>query len=200
MFDDVYKKLKLDLLQKQQAMEDILAMSNETYEAREQALRATEELLRVSNREKDEFTAEWEHLGAAIEQQRMMRDFVKQSGQKRKNEAEAKPEVGGLSPEEELALKKKSHNLKLTAQQERMKIKEAQHKVHSYEEAFEKLKHSTGISDLQVRTHDSHRSIFRRLSVAGMVYFAHGVLFTRLAAWLAGRDAGDRGHVREDGG
>ncbi|EEH60297.1 outer dynein arm docking complex 2 [Micromonas pusilla CCMP1545] len=144
VFAEVYRKLEKDLDAKKADMGVIVEESDRAYEARDRAVAEMAKLKMQADKEQASFENEWRELGKLIEHDRKMKEFMR--NRRKVNEDDGK--LGTLSLEEEKKLKKKIikgnwGNIKTKARQSTV-----QTKVHSYTEAFEKIKAAAGIDDL----------------------------------------------------
>ena len=141
VFAEVYRKLEKDLDAKKADMGVIVEESDRAYEARDRAVAEMAKLKMQADKEQASFENEWRELGKLIEHDRKMKEFMR--NRRKVNEDDGK--LGTLSLEEEKKLKKKIikgnwGNIKTKARQNTV-----QTKVHSYTEAFEKIKAAAGI-------------------------------------------------------
>jgi hypothetical protein len=141
VFAEVYRKLEKDLDAKKADMGVIVEESDRAYEARDRAVAEMAKLKMQADKEQASFENEWRELGKLIEHDRKMKEFMR--NRRKVNEDDGK--LGTLSLEEEKKLKKKIikgnwGNIKTKARQSTV-----QTKVHSYTEAFEKIKAAAGI-------------------------------------------------------
>jgi len=138
VYDGIYKKLERDLNDKKRVMADIIEMSNQSYEARDQSEHEIE-LIKRQMREREElWEAELKQLNqklASFERvQRLMAEDYR----------------GGMDMEEETALKKKVNagGWKLAAAKGQVADKKDQNE--SYEEMFLRIRQVTKITDIDV--------------------------------------------------
>ena len=138
VYDGIYKKLERDLNDKKRVMADIIEMSNQSYEARDQSEHEIE-LIKRQMREREElWEAELKQLNqklASFERvQRLMAEDYR----------------GGMDMEEEAALKKKVNagGWKLGAAKAQVADKKDQNE--SYEEMFLRIRQVTKITDIDV--------------------------------------------------
>lgn len=138
VYDGIYKKLERDLNDKKRVMADIIEMSNQSYEARDQSEHEIE-LIKRQMREREElWEAELKQLNqklASFERvQRLMAEDYR----------------GGMDMQEEAALKKKVNagGWKLGVAKAQVADKKEQNE--SYEEMFLRIRQVTKITDIDV--------------------------------------------------
>jgi len=78
VFDSIYKKLEQELQVKKKEMANIIEQANAAYEARDQAQGQMAALKSQADREHREFEGEWKELGRLIENDKKMKEFMRQ--------------------------------------------------------------------------------------------------------------------------
>ncbi|CAD7946037.1 unnamed protein product [Amoebophrya sp. A120] len=162
VFDNIYSKLEKEFEQKKKEMANIIEQANAAYEARDAAQAQMTSLKQQADKEHQEFEKEWKELGRLIENDKKMKEFMRQKERNRGVEEHK----GDLSADEEDKLKKKvTKNAWMIA-----KGKVAQsantERITVYEEAFAKIQAATGISDIDdlvqnfVNAEDGNFSLF----------------------------------------
>merc|ERR1712087_628666 len=106
VFDDIYRKLENELGQKKKEMANIIEQANAAYEARDSAQAQMAALKQQADKEHAEFEKEWRELGRLIENDKRMKEFMRQ---KERNRA-IEEHKGDLSQEDEDKLKKVTKN------------------------------------------------------------------------------------------
>lgn len=161
VFDDIYRKLENELLQKKNEMANIIDQANSAYEARDSAQAQMASLKQQADKEHAEFEREWKELGKLIENDKRMKDFMKSKlkNQEKEPKEEEKKRKTGPSPHAHTARETtKSLAATTTANQE---------KVATYEEAFARIQAATGISDIDelvinfINAEDTNFSLFK---------------------------------------
>merc|ERR1719174_2074940 len=104
VFDDIYKKLENELHSKKKEMANIIEQANAAYEARDSAQAQMAALKQQADKEHAEFEKEWRELGKLIENDKKMKEFMRQ--RHRQQDADQR---GDLSADPEEKMKKKSH-------------------------------------------------------------------------------------------
>eukprot|EP00960_Hanusia_phi_P077045 768641-Hanusia_phi.AAC.4 len=157
-FDQIYKKLEKDLSEKKSEMQKIIEMSNVAYEVRDKAQQEMAMLKIQADREQASFEAEWKELGKLIEDDRKMKELMRQR---------EKAGIGSNGKfEDEDKLRKKIMKGNTSISKDKAAQQAALHKVQSYEEAFAKIQASTGISDIDelvatfIEAEDKNFSLF----------------------------------------
>merc|ERR1712178_512164 len=78
VFDDIYRKLENELQQKKKEMANIIEQANAAYEARDSAQAQMAALKQQADKEHAEFEKEWTELGRLIENDKKMKEFMRQ--------------------------------------------------------------------------------------------------------------------------
>ena len=157
-FDSIYKKLEKDLIEKKAEMQRIIDISNVAFEARDKAQQEMAVLKTQADKEQAEFEAQWKELGKLIENDRKMKELMRQK------EKAGIGASGKLEDEDKLRKKILRNNSAIAKDKEAQKA--ALQKVQSYEEAFAKIQASTGISDIDelvstfIEAEDKNFSLF----------------------------------------
>ncbi|KAK3272352.1 Outer dynein arm protein 1 [Cymbomonas tetramitiformis] len=141
VFDQIYKKLEKELVEKKKEMAHIVEVADRAYEARDAAVAEMARLKSQADQEQSAFEAEWRELGRLIDHDRKMRDFMKLKSKDKGSELEKSPEA----MEEEAKLRKKAIKGSLTKGKD---LTSTGSQVQSYGEAFAKIQSATGISDI----------------------------------------------------
>jgi len=144
VFDDIYKKLENELHSKKKEMANIIEQANAAYEARDSAQAQMAALKQQADKEHAEFEKEWRELGKLIENDKKMKEFMRQ---KVRNRAEEAKEASAGKADEDKNRKKITKNAWDTAKS-MVSISTSQEKVTTYEEAFSKIQSATGICDI----------------------------------------------------
>merc|ERR1719337_761524 len=90
VFDDIYKKLENELHSKKKEMANIIEQANAAYEARDSAQAQMAALKQQADKEHIEFEKEWRELGRLVENDKKMKEFMRQKERNRADEAQAK--------------------------------------------------------------------------------------------------------------
>merc|ERR1712167_353355 len=118
-------------------------MSNQAYEARDAAQMEIMAIEQANQKEREDFEEQIAELNRLIEADRKRKDFMMKD--KRGDEVGTR---GDMTMEEEARLKKKVTKGVWGMAKDKANIQVAEMKVQSYEEAFNKIKQSTGITDI----------------------------------------------------
>jgi len=143
VFDDIYRKLENELQQKKKEMANIIEQANAAYEARDSAQAQMAALKQQADKEHAEFEKEWTELGRLIENDKKMKEFMRQRHRQQEGE-----QRGDLSQEQEEKMKKKVTSSAWGIAKDKATINSHIEKIQSYEEAFAKIQAATGISDV----------------------------------------------------
>mmetsp|Transcript_40574 Transcript_40574/g.85821 ORF Transcript_40574/g.85821 Transcript_40574/m.85821 type:complete len:546 (-) Transcript_40574:85-1722(-) len=145
VFDNIYKKLENELQQKKKEMANIIEQANAAYEARDQAQQQMAALKQQADKEHQEFEREWKELGRLIENDKKMKEFMRQRERARITDDDKQ---GDLTLTEEAKLKKKVTASAWGMAKDKAAIHSSMEKVSSYEEAFAKIQAATGICSI----------------------------------------------------
>ena len=133
VFDQIYKKLEKELEDKKKEMANVIEISNVAYEARDQAQNEITALRAQADREQTSFEIEIQELTKVIDTDKKAHEMHrKQSLLKASAHLE---EINALKRKQTITQVKNIGNQK-------------SNKVQSYEEAFQKIREATGISDI----------------------------------------------------
>merc|ERR1712070_244583 len=102
VFDNIYKKLENELQQKKKEMANIIEQANAAYEARDSAQAQMASLKQQADKEHAEFEKEWKELGKLIENDKKMKEFMRQRHRQQDSD-----QRGDLSADQEDKMKKK---------------------------------------------------------------------------------------------
>jgi len=143
VFDDIYRKLENELQQKKKEMANIIEQANAAYEARDSAQAQMAALKQQADKEHAEFEKEWRELGRLIENDKKMKEFMRQKVRNRAEEGKA-----DASPKDDDRYRKKITKNAWDTAKSLVTITSSQEKVVTYEEAFAKIQAATGICDI----------------------------------------------------
>ena len=133
-----------ELADKRTEMAEIIDAANEAYAARDQAQEEMARLKKRADEEQQAFEEEWKQLGSLIEEDRKRKsDFMK-----RDKGATATESRGDMSIDEENKLKKRVVKGNWGIAKDKAAQQVSLEKVQSYEEAFERIKQATGITEI----------------------------------------------------
>merc|ERR1719460_2632303 len=145
-------------------MASIIEQANAAYEARDSAQQQMAALKQQADKEHSEFEKEWKELGRLIENDKKMKEFMRQKERSRNDEESAVK--GDLSVDEEQKLKKKVTKSAWGIAKDKAAINVSMEKVQTFEEAFAKIQAATGISDIDelvqnfINAEDQNFSLF----------------------------------------
>jgi len=160
VFDDIYKKLENELHSKKKEMANIIEQANAAYEARDSAQAQMAALKQQADKEHAEFEKEWRELGKLIENDKKMKEFMRQKVRNRADESSKLAEAA-KSPTNRQTKSTWDATKSLVA------VSGAQEKISSYEEAFSKIQAATGICDIDelvqnfVNAEDQNFTLFK---------------------------------------
>merc|ERR1712032_274464 len=113
------------------------------YEARDSAQAQMAALKQQADKEHAEFEKEWRELGRLIENDKKMKEFMRQKVRNRAEEGKAE-----ASPKDDDRYRKKITKNAWDTAKSLVTITSSQEKVVTYEEAFAKIQAATGICDI----------------------------------------------------
>merc|ERR1719386_240426 len=93
VFDDIYKKLENELHSKKKEMANIIEQANAAYEARDSAQAQMAALKQQADKEHAEFEKEWRELGRLIENDKKMKEFMRQKVKQRETDTTKSADV-----------------------------------------------------------------------------------------------------------
>ncbi|GBG32774.1 Coiled-coil domain-containing protein 63 [Hondaea fermentalgiana] len=143
VFDNIYRKLEKELHEKKKQMATIIESSNQAYEARDQAQMEMTAIEQQNNKERAEVDEQIAELDRAIDADRRRKDMLL-----REQGKDTIGQRGEMSMEEEARLKKKVAKGVWSMAKDKANVAATEMKVQSYEEAFNKIKAATGITDV----------------------------------------------------
>merc|ERR1719399_885521 len=161
VFDNIYRKLENELQQKKKEMANIIEQANAAYEARDSAQAQMAALKQQADKEHQEFEKEWKELGRLIENDKKMKEFMRQRHKQQESD-----QKGDLTAQQEDAMKKKVTKNAWGIAKDKAAINLNIEKVQSYEEEFAKIQAATGISDIDelvqvfINAEDQNFSLF----------------------------------------
>merc|ERR1711988_1694422 len=161
VFDDIYRKLENELHSKKKEMANIIEQANAAYEARDSAQAQMAALKQQADKEHAEFEKEWTELGRLIENDKKMKEFMRQRHRQQDSE-----QRGDLSQDQEDKMKKKVTASAWGIAKDKASINSHIEKIQSFEEAFAKIQAATGISDIDelvqnfINAEDQNFSLF----------------------------------------
>jgi len=145
VFDDIYKKLENELHSKKKEMANIIEQANAAYEARDSAQAQMAALKQQADKEHAEFEKEWRELGKLIENDKKMKEFMRQKVRNRADEASKAEQSVALGSTANRSVKKSFETTKSIGG---VTLGSNQEKIGTYEESFSKIQAATGICDI----------------------------------------------------
>merc|ERR1740138_349389 len=163
VFDDIYRKLENELHSKKKEMANIIEQANAAYEARDSAQAQMAALKQQADKEHAEFEKEWRELGKLIENDKKMKEFMRQ---KVRSKEEGKLAVTNNSEEDKLR-KNRSMKSGFDTAKSQVAVTSHQDQIITYEEAFSKIQAATGICDIDdlvqnfINAEDQNYTLFK---------------------------------------
>jgi len=143
VFDDIYKKLENELHSKKKEIANIIEQANAAYEARDSAQAQMAALKQQADKEHAEFEKEWRELGKLIENDKKMKEFMRQKVRNR--EAETTKDMSASVSRSFSRPAKSSFG---DTSKSIVAVSTGQEKISTFEEAFSKIQAATGICDI----------------------------------------------------
>lgn len=164
VFDDIYRKLENELQHKKKEMANIIEQANAAYEARDSAQAQMAALKQQADKEHSEFEKEWHQLGQLIEEDKRMKDVMRQ---KARNVEKETKEITHSHPKDlDKSLQKSSRNAWDTTKGSPGGNGNGE-RIGVYEEAFARIQAATGICDIDelvqnfINAEDQNFSFFK---------------------------------------
>mmetsp|Transcript_2733 Transcript_2733/g.5619 ORF Transcript_2733/g.5619 Transcript_2733/m.5619 type:complete len:535 (-) Transcript_2733:51-1655(-) len=149
VFDNIYKKLEKELHEKKKQMAQVIELSNLTYEQRDNCQMEITAIDQANRKEQEDFEEQMIELGRMLEEEFKLTSSKSTSA------------LGKTSMQTKKKTKAKSEVTK-----ERAEAQSAQERVQNFEEAFQKIKAATGITDIEelvrtfIKNEDQNFSLF----------------------------------------
>jgi|MDTB01.3.fsa_nt_gb DNA repair exonuclease SbcCD ATPase subunit len=137
VFDNIYRKLEKELHEKKKQMANIIEISNQAYEARDQAQMEIAAIQQADAKETQEYDETMVSLGKQLEEDKRRKDMMMRDQAKEL----------AMKEEEEKRLNEKKSG-KWGNVQEKQQVQASLERVQNFEEAFNKIKAATGITDI----------------------------------------------------
>lgn len=150
VFDTIYKKLERELQEKKKEMAFIIEVSNIAYEERDNAQNELAQLKIYASKEMHSFEETFKELDELLEEDRKMKEAIKQRMAERKDKVETKP---GSPGEDEGKQKRKANpgsqtKINSFSPNSSVGLHGGDMSPQNYEEAFNKIKAATNMSDI----------------------------------------------------
>jgi len=138
VYDGIYKKLERELNEKKRVMADIIEMSNQAYEARDQSEHQIELIKRQMKEREELWEAELKQLNQKLSSFERVAQMLDEEFR------------GGMDLEQEKALKKKIRGGAWVLAGEKTKLAEKKEAAESFEDMFLRIQQATKIDDIEV--------------------------------------------------
>jgi len=139
VYDGIYKKLERELNEKKRVMADIIEMSNQAYEARDQSEHEIELIKRQMKEREELWEAELKQLNQKLGSFERVTKMLDEESHR-----------GSMTIEEETALKKKVRGGVWMLAGEKTKLTEKKEAAESFEDMFLRIQQATKIDDIEV--------------------------------------------------
>ena len=143
VFDVIYKKLERELHEKKKEMAAIIEDSKNAYQSRDKSQAEMQKLQSQADKEREEFEREFKDLGDLIKQQQAMLEQLRLKQLER-----AKEESVAIYSSMDEGAGDHSSPIGNWANTKDKSVPLSQEKIHSYEEALQKIQESTGIYNI----------------------------------------------------
>ncbi|KAK9815438.1 hypothetical protein WJX72_003673 [[Myrmecia] bisecta] len=137
-FKEAHRKLEREVADKKRQMADVIEITNLACEARDQHLRQVAALRAQSDNEQAAFESQMAELAALLEADRKLRE------QSRRNY-----QHGSLTVEQEKSLRGRVAKGAWNLTTKEAEVSQTAEKVLSYDEAFKRIRHITGLQDME---------------------------------------------------
>jgi hypothetical protein len=154
VFDNIYKKLEKELHEKKKQMAHVIQLTNMTYEQRDNCQMEITAIDQANRKEQEDFEEQMLELGRMLEQ-----DFKLQT-------SKSTTALGDTSGSAAGSPKKGKKNTMRETSKEKSEAQASILRVQNFEEAFNKIKAATGISDIEelvrtfIKNEDQNFSLF----------------------------------------
>jgi len=138
VYDGIYKKLEKELNEKKRVMADIIEMSNQAYEARDQSEHQIELIKRQMKEREELWEAELKQLNQKLSSFERVSQLIDDEFR------------GGMDLEQEKALKKMIRGGAWVLAGEKTKLAEKKETAESFEDMFLRIQQATKINDIEV--------------------------------------------------
>jgi len=138
VYDGIYKKLERELNEKKRIMADIIEMSNQAYEARDQSEHEIELIKRQMKEREELWEAELKQLNQKLSSFERVSKMLEDEHR------------GKMTIDEEKALKKKVRGGVWVLGAEKSKLAEKKQVAESFEDMFLRIQQATKIDDIEV--------------------------------------------------
>lgn len=158
IFDGIYRKLEVELETEKAAMESLIEECNEAYAERDKAKAKVAALKQEAAKEQEAFQLEWKKLSDTIEKEKRAKDLseLPDTGAKEKR----------IAMEEEARMRRSIAKGAWTIGKGKAQIFLSAEKMQHYEEAFNKIQQTTGVTDIDelvqrfIASEDKNFSLF----------------------------------------
>jgi len=156
VFDSIYRKLEKELHEKKKQMANIIELSNLSYEQRDNSQMEIAAIEQANRKEQEDFEEQMMNLNNVLEN-----EFIESTKASGKLGSQ-----GDMSMEDETKLKKKVNKGAWGIAKDKADVQVSMERVQNFEEAFNKIKAATGITDIEelvrtfIKNEDQNFSLF----------------------------------------
>lgn len=165
VFDNIYRKLEKELFEKKKQMANIIELSNLAYEQRDGAQLEIAAIEQANKKEQEEFYEKLEELNRQIDADNKRNKLVaEKTGASQLSNGQ--DQRGEMTMDQERQLKSKVNKGAWNMAKDKVNIQVSIEKVQNFEEAFNRIKAATGISDIEelvktfIKNEDQNFSLF----------------------------------------
>ena len=167
VFDNIYRKLERELHEKKKQMANIIELSNLSYEQRDNSQMEIAAIEQANRKEQEDFEEQMLELGRLLENDLKISTSQTSGAAGRSGSPAPDPAAqGSMSAEDETKLKKKVNKGAWGLAKDKVDVQVSMERVQNFEEAFNKIKAATGISDIEelvrtfIKNEDQNFSLF----------------------------------------
>lgn len=163
VFDSIYRKLEKELHEKKKQMANIIELSNLSYEQRDNYQMEIAAIEQANRKEQEDFEEQMTTLDGLLRNE--LKIEAQKSGSAGKSAAARGPSSPGEA-EDETKLKKKVNKGAWGIAKDKAEVQVSMERVQNFEEAFNKIKAATGITDIEelvrtfIKNEDQNFSLF----------------------------------------
>mmetsp|Transcript_72323 Transcript_72323/g.205687 ORF Transcript_72323/g.205687 Transcript_72323/m.205687 type:complete len:564 (-) Transcript_72323:150-1841(-) len=164
VFDSIYRKLEKELHEKKKQMANIIELSNLSYEQRDNYQMEIAAIEQANRKEQEDFEEQMATLDGLLENELQLE--TQQGGTNGKSSPNKGEAYGDLAIEDEALLKKKVNKGAWGIAKDKADVQVSMERVQNFEEAFNKIKAATGITDIEelvrtfIKNEDQNFSLF----------------------------------------
>lgn len=163
VFENIYRKMERELQDRKRQMAEIIEVSNQMYEQRDQFQMEVAAIEQSNRKEQEEFENQMVELGRMLDTELRLPSPSRQTLRSPGNTMEGSDDM--MSPDRR-SVKSAGGGFSQTGGSEKMEVVNSYERVQNFEEAFNKIKAATGITDIDelvrtfIKNEDHNFSLF----------------------------------------